>query len=62
MFGVKTGRKFIVVMYVVTGIFALQLFDKAIDPMLANGMFGLLMVYIGGQAFLDTKKSKQEQS
>ena len=58
----KLGRKFIVVLYVVTGIFALQLLDKAIDPMLANGMFGLLMVYIGGQAFLDTKKSKQEQS
>ena len=58
----KLGRKFIVVLYVVTGIFALQLLDKAIDPMLANGMFGLLMVYIGGQSFLDTKKSKQEQS
>ena len=58
----KLGRKFIVVLYVVTGIFALQLLDKAIDPMLANGMFGLLMVYIGGQAFLDTKTSKQEQA
>lgn len=61
MFKTKLGRKFVVVLYVITGIFALQLLDKALDPMLANGMFGLLMVYIGGQAYLDTKKSKQEQ-
>lgn len=61
MFKTKTGRKFVAFMFTITGIFTLQFLGMPLDPMTASGLFAFTSVYVGGQAYLDSKKSKQEQ-